>query len=211
MTSEKIQFSVIIAVHDQSEQLENNLPKFLTPQENISYEVIVVDDSSTDDTPDVLTRMKNEYSNLYTTFLPVSDVPIPSRLRLALTIGVKAAHGQWIVLADINRPPVHEGWLIMLSANLDRTAEVILGYDNKTGAIQSFDSLDEASPFLSKAERKSGHGHDGRFLRFQRGQYNIVMVSKSCVHDALKLFDQPISLGHLAGLRLKVICNNLFF
>ncbi len=210
MTSERIQFSVIIAVHDQSRQLESNLPKFFSSQSDIDYEVIVVNDSSTDDTPDVLTRMKCEFSNLYTTFLPISDVPIPSRLRLALTIGVKAAHGKWIVLADISRPPINENWLMSLSANLDSSAEVILGYDNKTNVVQSFDSLEEASPFLCKAERKSGHGHNGRFFQFQRGHYNIMMVKKECVHDALKLFDQTISLGQLAGLRLKVLFNNLF-
>ncbi len=163
-----------MAVHDQSEILECNLPKFFTPQGDISYEVIVVDDSSTDDTPDVLTRMKSDYPQLYTTFLPISDVPIPSRLRLGLSVGIKASHGQWIILTDISRPPIHENWLEMLSSNIDSRSDVILGYGNKSNTIQMFDTLEEAAPFVYKAERRSGRGHRGRFLRFQRGLYNVI-------------------------------------
>ena len=103
MTSEKPKISVIIAVQDRAQELEQNLPLFLTQQGEVEFEVIVVNDSSTDDTTNVLKRMKAEYPHLYTTFLPSSKVPYPSRLRLALTIGAKAAHGEWIVLADITR------------------------------------------------------------------------------------------------------------
>jgi len=210
MTSEKPKYSVIITVHDQSDMLESNLPRFLIPQGDISFEVIVVDDSSTDDTPNVLTRMRGEYSNLYNTFLPVSDVPIPSRLRLGLTIGVKASHGQWIIFSDISRPPVLENWLEVLSANIDGRSDVVLGYDNKSNTIQSFENLDEAKPYLCKAERRSGCGHKGRFLRFQRGLYNVMTIKKEYAHDAIKLFDQPVKGSQLTGLRFKVLFNNLF-
>ena len=89
MTSERPKISVIMAVQDQAHDLELNLPIFLTQQGEADYEVIVVNDSSTDETTDVLKRMKAEYPHLYTTFLPSSIVPYPSRLRLALTIGAK--------------------------------------------------------------------------------------------------------------------------
>ncbi len=210
MTSEKIKFSIVIAVHDQASTLETNLPSFFSSQGGITNEVIVVNDSSSDETPDVLTRMKCEYSQLYTTFLPFSDVPIPSRLRLALTVGVKASHGDWIILSDINRPPVSSNWLEELSACIDDSYNVFLGYYDKTTTVQSFDSVEEAAPFICKAERRSGRGHRGRFLLFQRGIYNVVMVKRECVHDVLRLFDNPVTGSQLTGLRFKVLFNNLF-
>ncbi len=199
-----------MAVHDQSEILECNLPKFLTSQGDISYEVIVVDDSSTDETPDVLKRIRSEYPHLYSTFLPFSEVPVPSRLRLALSVGVKASHGQWILFADINRPPYQDDWLEVLSSNIDQGSDVSLAYDNKTKAIQSFETLDEAEPFIRKAERNSGRGHKGRILPYVRGLYSIMMVKKQQAHNAIKLFDQPVKGGQLAGMRLSVMFNNLF-
>lgn len=210
MTSEKIQISIIMAVHDQAEELERNLPQFLTPQGDISYEVIVVDDASGDETPDVLTRMKVDNPQLYTTFLPFSDVPVPSRLRLALTVGVKASHGKWIIVADISRPPMHDNWLEQLAASLDDSYNVILGYDDKQKTIQAFDSVDEATPLVCKAERRSGRGHRGRHLLYRRGIYNVLMVRHDYIHDVLKLFDNPVKGSQLTGLRFQVLFNNFF-
>ena len=53
--------SIVIAVHNQATALEENLPSFLTLPYEGEYEVIVVNDMSTDDTPNVLKRMKTEY------------------------------------------------------------------------------------------------------------------------------------------------------
>ena len=58
------QLSMVMVVHDQGNLLEQNLPQFLTQPCQTTYEVIVVDDTSTDDTPDILKRLKNEHPNL---------------------------------------------------------------------------------------------------------------------------------------------------
>ena len=105
---------MVIVTHDQGETLERNLPQFLTVAGAAHAEVIVVDDSSTDNTPDVLKLLKEENPHLYTTFLPKS-VPNNSRLRLALNIGVKAAISQRVVFADIHRPPLSTEWLTGLA------------------------------------------------------------------------------------------------
>jgi glycosyltransferase involved in cell wall biosynthesis len=113
-----------MVVHDQEDLLEQHLPQFLSQPSKTSYEVIVVDDSSTDRTPDILKKMKEEYPQLHTTFFPKS-VPNPSRIQLALNIGIKATHGEWIVLADINRPPTSAEWIDGL---INNDAEVTMVY-----------------------------------------------------------------------------------
>lgn len=210
MISEPIKLSVIISVHDQADALERNLPLFLSSQGEVNYEVIVVDDASSDETPNVLKRFKEAYPRLYTTFLPHSEILTPSRRRLALTIGAKAAHSEWIVIVDINRPPMNESWADFLYHHIDKQSEVITIYRNKKNTIQSWDSLEEASPFICKAERKSGNGHQGDFMTFERGAYDSIVVKKSRIHDALKLFDQNISSSQLCGLSLKIFLSNIF-
>jgi cellulose synthase/poly-beta-1,6-N-acetylglucosamine synthase-like glycosyltransferase len=211
MTAEKPKISVIIAVQDQARDLEQNLPVFLNQQGEEEYEVIVVNDSSVDDSADVLDRMKAEYSHLYTTFLPFSKVPYPSRLRLALTIGAKAARGEWIVLANITRPPLSDTWIFTLIGNIDNSAEVILDYHSKTNIIQLFSSLEEAAPYIIKAERNSRYGHQGRLFLFRRGIYSTMMVKASRIHDAIKLFDQHIGSYQLTNLRMQVLSKNIFY
>jgi glycosyltransferase involved in cell wall biosynthesis len=194
-----------MVVHNQGEMLEHNLPLFLSQPCQTTYEVIVVDDTSTDNTSDVLKQLKEEYPNLYTTFMPVS-VPNPSRLRLAMTVGIKAAKGEWIVLANIQRPPTSPEWIDGL---IDNDAETVLVYSGRKHPEivrhQTWEQLEEAKPLLRKAERRSSRGHYGKWQKIRRGLYDAVSVRKDCIFDAVRYFDQIIRGRRLIGLRLHVI------
>ena len=200
---EQKKFSIIIAVHDLAGMLEANLPTFLTVAREANAEVIVVDDMSTDDTPDVLKRMKVENSDvLYSTFLPRSVIINPSRLRLALNIGAKAAKSDCIVLADIHRPPIMTEWLTVLNES-----EAALVYSNRKGDKVFHvlaTEIDDLRTVIRKAERKSGKGHRGKWMKRRRGLYDALAVSKKHVYDAINLFDHDIRGGELWWMRLKV-------
>ena len=199
---EQKRFSIIIAAHNQAGMLKANLPTFLAVAREASAEVIVVDDMSTDDTPDVLKRMKVENNDiLYTSFLPRSVIINPSRLRLALNIGAKAAKSNCIVLADIHRPPISVEWLTGLNES-----ETALVYSNIKGDgvthVLATD-LDDLRTMVRKAERKSGKGHCGKWMKRRRGLYDALAVKKAYVYDAINLFDQNICGGQLWWMRLK--------
>ena len=91
--------SVIMTVHDQARELEEHLSVILSQDYAPGYELIVVDESSTDDTEDVLNRMKRNCPHLYTTFIPESSHYL-SRRKLALTLGVKAAKNEWLIFTE---------------------------------------------------------------------------------------------------------------
>lgn len=206
-------FSIVIVVHDQAMEVELNLPRFLTLQGDVDYEVIVVDDFSTDETPDVLQRLKTEYPRLYTTFLPKSVVFNPSRMQLAMTVGAKAAHHEWVVLADISRPPGSENWLSGILSEGGTGSEAVLVYTNRRGDSirhQAWNTLEDVSPLLLKAERRSGRGHKGKWQKFRRGLYDAVAVRCERVHDAIRLFDLKIRGRRLWRLRLRVYWKNSF-
>jgi hypothetical protein len=194
--------SIVITIHDQAEQLEQNLPAFLTLPYEGEYEVIVVDDMSMDDTPDVLKRLKAEYPKLYTTFLPSSVIANPSRKRLALSVGAKAAHYDYIVLADIRRTPINTDWLAGLA-----DGEVSLVFCNRkrdsvTHVVAT--ELNDLRHIILKAERHSFKNYWSKWFRKQRGLYDAIGVRKSHVFDAIMLFDQKIHGLRLLGLRLRV-------
>ena len=62
--------SIVLAVHDGEVETERNLPLLLSQDYQGEYEVIVVDESSTDETAEVLKRLKNNHKNLYVPFIP---------------------------------------------------------------------------------------------------------------------------------------------
>lgn len=205
--------SVVIVVHDEASQLEDNLPRFLVQQCSFPYEVIVVDDSSSDDTPDVLQRMKTQYPHLYTTFIPKSVIFNPSRLRLAMNVGVKAAHSSWVVFCGIARPPKSDLWLSELAAQCSDDIDVVMTYSRRRTQenvfFQLFHQLDEARPLIMKAERCSGRGHSGNFLKYKRGHYDAVAIRRHCIQEAIALFDLPVKSIGIWRKRLYVLWKNM--
>lgn len=202
-------FSIILAVHNEADKIEQNLPAFLEAATEAGAQVIVVDDMSSDNTPDVLTRMKVEHSDvLYTTFLPESVIVNPSRLRLALSIGAKAAKTPYIILASIKRPPRNVGWLYGMADD-----EAALVYSLKKGnqvVHVTTSDVEDLRPAILKAERKKGCGHRGRFLKMRRGLYDAVCVHRDHVYDIINMFDRPVGFGKLWRLRFQVFLNSLF-
>lgn len=207
--NKEAQLSVVMVVHDQEDLLEQHLPQFLSQPSKTSYEVIVVDDSSTDRTPDILKKMKEEYPQLHTTFFPKS-VPNPSRIQLALNIGIKATHGEWIVLADINRPPTSAEWIDGL---INNDAEVTMVYSTtkhpEEVRHQSWERLEDAFPLIYKTERRDGKGHKGSCLKHLRGIYDAIAVCRHRIYDAVRQYDRRISRLRLLELRMQVAWNNL--
>ena len=201
-------FSVIIAVFDNVRELEENLPAFLTQTYEPGYEVIVVDESSTDNTEDVLKLFKNDYPHLYSTFIPKPDRNI-TRRKLALTIGVKATKNEWVILTDIHAKPPSEEWLKEIAECIDNTTEAMIGYYRKKGTkIQLFEDISQTRRLIRKAERKRADGHKGKHLKYLRGKYDFIVVNTSKAHDLLKYFEQKVSFRRLLGLRLAVMCQN---
>lgn len=211
-----VRTSIIIVVHDQEEELRQNLPAFLQIAEKHDAEVIVVDDMSSDETADVLKQFKSSSDRLYITFLPNSVVINPNRQRLALVIGMKAAKGSCIILADIKRPPVSDDWLGQLPIDdiEKKLTETVLIYTGRKQAVpprhQEWTYWQDARAIIMKAERHSGRGHKAKWLKFRRGVYDAIAIHRDNMYLVLPLFDNPLKSIRLWSCRLKVYCKNLF-
>lgn len=165
--------SIILTVHDQGYELERNLPLLLSQKYDANFEVIVVDESSTDNTDDVLTLLKNKYPNLYTTFIPESSHYL-SRRKLALTIGIKAAKNEWLILADADCHPDSDRWLEAISHHCNDNTDIILAYSNyeyPTNSFYRFERLLTSCHFLQKAQRGIAYRYDGNNLAIRKSVF----------------------------------------
>lgn len=108
--------TIVIVSHNQSLALRRHLPVILE-QDYASFEVIVIDMSSTDETKDILERLELQHANLRHTFTPTSarDISIE---RLALTLGFRMATHEWVVLTRPDCEPLTPQWLTRIGETI---------------------------------------------------------------------------------------------
>lgn len=185
--------SVIMSVHDNAQELERNLPTLLSQDYPPGFDIIVVNESSTDGTEDVLKRLKLKHPNLYTTFIPRSSHYL-SRRKLALTVGVKAAKTEWLIFTDADCKPLSDQWLKSMASHCTDGKDIVLGYTSYADgapAYWRFDQLLCQWRTMRSAQRTAyrygGHNlalrksvflqHEGFLgnLKYLRGEYDFMV------------------------------------
>lgn len=162
-TQELPSVSVLIVSTNEAYHLEKSLPKILE-QQYPNFEVIVVNNGSTDETEDLVTSLQREYSNLYGTYLPLSRDNIFGRKKLAITIGAKASKNEVILFTEPYCLPQSEKWIATMIQQLSKDKAVVAGhssfyekprtfatrliaYDNLMYCLQYFSMILKGKPF----------------------------------------------------------------
>lgn len=122
----QIPISVVICARDEEKNLEEFLPLVLE-QEYPDFEVIIVNDCSSDNSDILLDRMLKKYSRLKVTTIK-EDEKFSHNKKLALTVGIKGAKNEWLVLTDADCKPDSSQWLASIASNFDDKTDIILGY-----------------------------------------------------------------------------------
>lgn len=120
--------SVVVITHNNGNILQQNLQAIAT-QDYPDFEVIVVNNNSSDNSSDIIKIIENQYINVRHTFLPPSARYI-SRPKLAVTLGIKAAKNDWVVLTEGNCIPQSPQWLKTLGSLCSPEKDFVLGYAN---------------------------------------------------------------------------------
>lgn len=150
--------SVIVYTNNDSDNLAKMLPDVLSQDYPGSFEVIVVNDGASEMTKDIVTSLSMMYPNLYATYAPEGSRYL-SRKKLSLTIGIKAARYDYVVMTRSSCRVRSSCWLASMARHFARGKEVVLGYacyspedDCKMGArSRAFNSVADAVTYLSSA------------------------------------------------------------
>lgn len=119
--------SVVIRAKNQYKTLKNLIPA-LFEQEYPEVEIVVIDDRSWDRTPRLLRELKLQYPNLRV----VSIDSIPDHVssgKYALTLGIKAAHYDVILLTEADCMPGSPQWIKKMTAPIRTRNKIFaIGY-----------------------------------------------------------------------------------
>ncbi|WP_047544699.1 glycosyltransferase [Psychroserpens sp. Hel_I_66] len=118
--------SIIICAKNEAQNLKNNLPKILS-QSYKQFEVVLINDSSTDKTLKVMEGFKKEHSNIKI----VNVKPIEAfwgNKKYALTLGIKAAKYNHLLFTDADCVPNSKNWISEMSGQFDNQKSLVIGY-----------------------------------------------------------------------------------
>ena len=168
--------SVIITVKEFPQKLNRNLPYILN-QDYPNFEVIIVNENLNEETNKELINLEQTYKNLYHTFIPDSTRYISTK-KLALTLGIRASHYDWLVFTEIDSHPISNQWLKKMSRNFTDGTDIVIGYSNyekKKGEFTryiTFDTLLFSMRYLGSALLKCPYTGFGRNLCYRKNLFN---------------------------------------
>ncbi len=137
--------------------------------------MIVINNGSTDESEDVLSRLELKYKNLYKTHIP-DGIKNISQKKLALTVGIKAAKYDILLFTEANCEPLSKNWIKSIAQNFDDQTEIVLGFSryNQWGFpsnLAGFDNLLTGLKYLSKAILKHPYMGIGTNLAYKKNLF----------------------------------------
>lgn len=170
-------FSVIICAKDEELNLQKHLPGVLQQRyhnhHDPVYEVIVVNDNSEDDSKYYLRSIEPGYPHYRHIEIKQPAKFIPGK-KYPLSIGLKGAQYETVLLTDADCKPGSTYWLSYMSQGFRDGKEIVLGYGayhKKPGFLNKiirYETFFSAMQFLSMAMAGMPYMGVGRNLAYKR-------------------------------------------
>ena len=166
--------SIIVCAKNEYHNLKDKLPAILN-QDYPNYEVIVVNDQSIDDTAILLKKLEKQYPNLVVVTIEKHINKRPGK-KLALTLGIKTAKYEYLVLTDADCLSNSKNWAMQMCSNFN-SADIVLGYggyEKKKGLLNKlirFDTFNVAQQYLSYALVGQTYMGVGRNMAYKKSLF----------------------------------------
>ncbi len=166
--------SVVICARNEAQNLRKFLPKILE-QDYPDFEVLVVDDFSSDGTGKELKTLQEEYSHLRV-FTLSQHLNFFKGKKFPLSLGIKSAKYGHLLLTDADCYPKSNKWISEIMKQYDANAgiEMVLGYgayEKRKGLLNTlirYETLKTALQYFSYAMAGKPYMGTGRNLSYKK-------------------------------------------
>lgn len=142
--------TVLICAFNEAQNLKQRLPSMLT-QDYPAYEVMVVNDRSSDDTAFVLAELSAHFPHLrVVTITPEEPRLFPGK-KFALSRGIAAASQELLLLTDADCQPAGKDWLSEMVQPLTNGKDIAAGFgdfEEEKGWLNAFVKGETLHTFL---------------------------------------------------------------
>ena len=206
--SEPQAVSIIVCAHNAYNKLSHNM-HYLLDQDYSEYEIILMDDHSTDGTFEKSKRIDNEKRIL--SVYKVNQNALGKKQ--ALAEGIDHARHKWVLLTDADCRPASKNWISTLMAStsscVKEKTKIILGYSpyESNGTIvgywSHFEAWITAVQYLSHALAGHPYMGVGRNLLYRK---ELVSSSLLTRYGHLASGDDDLTLMQIATAENTTIC-----
>ncbi len=204
--------SVIICAKNEEAALRRNLPYFLA-QDYPEYEIIVVNDNSSDKTLDILLDFQKKNPRLRVIDVIINTSP---GKKAVLSRGIEAANFEIVLLSDADCRPSSPHWLDITQAFIRDRVKIGLGYSpyfrgkGILNAFIRFETVYSAIQFISFALVGMPYMGVGRNLAYRKSLFHESGGFASHAHVVSG--DDDLFINQVAtGANTRVILSPLAF
>lgn len=201
--SELPPITVIIAARNEADNLFENLP-YILQQNYPVFEVIVINNQSIDDSFHLLHAYQQQYPNLRIIEVAKNKHLKPGK-KLPITLGVKGAKYEYLVMTDADCKPASNEWLQQIAMRFTAGNEIVLGYGpymKRPGFLNRLVRFDTAwigVSYMSMALARLPYMGVGRNMAYTKDLFNRVHGFKS--HYSIPSGDDDLFIQEAAKKR----------
>lgn len=177
--------SVIICAKNESENLQKYLPDILT-QNYPNFEVLVIDDQSTDITAEILKNLSAQYPNLK--YRLSTNYHLLGK-RNALLTGIKNAKYDLLLLTDADCQPSSKNWMQKMVEPINDKIKIVLGHapffkrNSLLNKLIQYDNYSIAINYLSFALNHIPYMGTGRNMLYDK---NLILSNEEIFYKYRK-------------------------
>lgn len=167
--------SIVICCKNEYNNLSKILPLLFT-QSYPSFEIVIADDASADDSESLIQKMWIDYPHIPINYIRVNKT-LPGKKEV-LEAGVRAAKHAWIIVTDADCSPASNEWISLMMRAVKDETEIVLGYapffsikNNFINTIARFENFMTGCFYLSFALSKQPYMGVGRNMLFKKTIY----------------------------------------
>ena len=200
--------SIIISARNSVLKLEDNIQHWLT-QDYPNYEVVIIDDRSSDETAYFLVKTAEKEPLLKYVLLDPDVIKNGSK-KLALTLGIKKAKNNYFLLTDADCIPSSDQWLKHMATGFTHKKDIVLGVSpvntkkSFLGRLTQYENLLTAMQYLGMSIKGKTYMGVGRNLAYTRGIYDS--VGGFSKHHHLPAGDDDLFVQEASNANNTIVC-----
>ncbi|MEO0044597.1 MAG: hypothetical protein RL329_4045 [Bacteroidota bacterium] len=199
--------SVIVCARNESNHLKNNLYSILN-QDYTHFELLVVNDNSTDDSALVLAKLQAQYPQK----LRILNLTVKKTAgkKGALSEGILAAKNDILLLTDADCTPVSPKWIGTMVRALTEDKAIVLGYspyqrvDSWLNLFIRYETLWTAIQYLSCALAGMPYMGVGRNLMYRKNLF--IKANGFQAHEQVLSGDDDLFINQVGTAANTTIC-----